>query len=92
MWGALTILKVAVRWVSQPDVTLIRELRPEGCSANVPTLAKVQPSWSVINSLQGGCRAALAVRQPERCETRSSDGASALSRAGWISTNDHEQR
>jgi hypothetical protein len=49
MWGAPTILKVAVPRFSGPCVTLISvSARPARCSPNVPTLAEVQPSCSAI--------------------------------------------
>jgi hypothetical protein len=49
MWGAPTILKVAVPRFSGPCVTLISvSPRPARCSPNVPTLAEVQPSCSAI--------------------------------------------
>jgi hypothetical protein len=45
MWGALTILKAAVPGSRAFAVTLICvSARPARCSANIPTLAEVQPS------------------------------------------------
>src|SRR5687767_1972564 len=49
MWGASTILKVAVPRFSGTCVTLISvSARPARCSPTVPTLAEVQPSCSAI--------------------------------------------
>src|SRR4030095_11397202 len=45
MWGAPTILKVAVPGFSGRCVTLVCvSARPARCSPNIPTLAEVQPS------------------------------------------------
>jgi hypothetical protein len=45
MWGAHTILKVAAPGFSGRCVTLVCvSARPAGCSANILTLAEVQPS------------------------------------------------
>ena len=70
MWGAPTILKVAVPRFSDPCVTLIYvSARPARCSPNVPTLAEVQPSCSAITSPPSKARSSTTpASSPRNCQ------------------------
>jgi hypothetical protein len=65
MWGALTILKVAVLGLATLRHTNPRELRARKMLGQRSPPPKSSRPWSVITNLQGGCRAGLAARQLE---------------------------